>query len=132
MAVMVIIGAITVDRAPSAVAAGRRYVRGLMEHEGVDEGNAVLVVSELLTNAVDHGAGCRMGLLVAEADERIRIEVSDDGGTGRQPAVRGDVGPDSERGRGLFLVAAVAEEWGVQVRPDGTTVWAELLRKPAG
>lgn len=132
MTVMVIIGAITLERMAAAVPQGRKYVRGLLAEGGAHHDAAELIVSELLTNAVDHGDGVRMGLLVAEADDRHRIEVSDGGGAGRTPKVQVDVGPDSERGRGLLLVATIADEWGVQVRAEGTTVWAELLRKPVG
>ncbi len=130
MAVMVIVGAITVERTPSAVAEGRRYVRTLLASAGVDHEGAELIASELLTNALDHGGGHRMGLLIAEDDERIRLEVVDSGGSGQTPLLQPDVGPDRERGRGLFLVAALSEEWGVISRPEGTTVWAEILRKP--
>lgn len=125
---MVIIGEITVDRAPSSVALGRRYARGLLEFMDVDDDGVLLVVSELLTNAVEHGGGASMGLMLAEEDDRIRVEVADAGrGT---PRLRDDVGPESERGRGLMLVAAVSEAWGVRALPDSTVVWAELHRKP--
>jgi anti-sigma regulatory factor (Ser/Thr protein kinase) len=131
MTVMVIIGAITLERVAAAVPQGRRYVRALLAEGGADYEAAELIVSELLTNAVDHGAGVRMGLLVGEHDDRYRIEVSDGGGAGRTPCVQ-DVEPDRERGRGLLLVATIADEWGVEARAEGTTVWAESLRKPAG
>jgi anti-sigma regulatory factor (Ser/Thr protein kinase) len=117
-----------VDREPSSVARGRRYVRGLLESKNVDDGGILLVVSELMTNAIDHGDGTRMGLVLAEDDDRIRVEVVDAGAGA--PQLREEVNPENERGRGLMLVAAVSEEWGVRSRPDSTTVWAELLRKP--
>jgi anti-sigma regulatory factor (Ser/Thr protein kinase) len=104
----------------------------LLTSAGADHEGAELIVSELLTNALDHGGGAQVSLLVAEDEERIRIEVADSGGSGRIPRLQPGAGPDCERGRGLLLVAAIAEEWGVLARPEGTIVWADVLRKPAG
>jgi anti-sigma regulatory factor (Ser/Thr protein kinase) len=125
MAVMVTIGAVTVQRVPSGVPEGRRYVRKLLECTGIDHEEAELIVSELLTNAVDHGGGERIELSVAEDGERVRIEVAD-GGSGGTPRLQTQAGPDSERGRGLMLVAAIAEAWGVRTHPGRTVVWAEV------
>ncbi|MER6153141.1 ATP-binding protein [Streptomyces hirsutus] len=56
---------------------------------------------------------------------RLRVEVSDVRGE-RLPVPASDGGPLAEGGRGLALVAALAEEWGVAERPGGPgkTVWA--------
>lgn len=129
MGVMVILGAITLDRDAASVALLRRYVCGTLAMEGVDSWAAELVVSELGTNAVDHGTGDRMAVLVAGDDERIRLEVVDGGGGGT-PHVCTEAGEEDERGRGMRLVAALAEEWGVRNRPGDITVWAELAREP--
>jgi anti-sigma regulatory factor (Ser/Thr protein kinase) len=87
-----------------------------------------LLVSELVTNAVRHAgleAGDRIRLVVDLADEALRVEVHDPGG-GFVPS---DPEPDPERpsGWGLFLVAELADRWGVD-SDEATLVWFELDR----
>jgi anti-sigma regulatory factor (Ser/Thr protein kinase) len=89
--------------------------------------DAALLVSELATNAVVHTASTRILLgLALSPDGRLRIEVHDDHG------VRCDA-PDApdhqeESGRGLLIVRALAESWGVRpsATTDGKVVWATL------
>ncbi|MDX2531543.1 ATP-binding protein [Streptomyces scabiei] len=83
--------------------------------------DATLVVSELVTNAIKHGQGRSVGLKVRRFTDELRIEVTDGSPT---PARLRSVGLADENGRGLFLVAAVAKEWGVS--PDGTMTWCSL------
>jgi anti-sigma regulatory factor (Ser/Thr protein kinase) len=90
--------------------------------------NALLVVTEAVTNAVRYGRG-RVHLLVATSDHRVQIEVSD--ANPEPPRYRAPP-PDgfSESGRGLYLVAALTSEWGTRERhdPPGKTVWMFLAR----
>ena len=80
---------------------------------------ALLLVSELVTNSVAHGAGTVVLRLDAMAD-RLRVEVQDEGnGT---PGIRETAGPDG--GWGLRLVDALAQRWGV--REGGGLVWFEI------
>ncbi|MEV5441020.1 ATP-binding protein [Streptomyces sp. NPDC052644] len=81
---------------------------------------AVLVVSELVTNAVQHGTGT-IGLRVRPYAAELLIEVSDGNPTPPRPRHAGD---DEEDGRGLLLVDAFAARWGVS--EDGTTTWCTL------
>ncbi|MFD8270948.1 ATP-binding protein [Streptomyces flaveolus] len=87
-----------------------------------------LVVGELTGNAVSHGRvpGRDSELRLAHDDAgRLLVEVSDVRGE-RRPVLAED-GPElAEDGRGLALVSALAEEWGVADRPGapGKTVWA--------
>ncbi|AJE83732.1 hypothetical protein SLNWT_3356 [Streptomyces albus] len=85
----------------------------------VDE--AALVVSELVTNAVNYGSGVPVGLRVYVSDGALVIEVRDGSPL---PARLRVVDAEAESGRGLFLVAALAREWGVS--PDGKTTWCSL------
>ncbi|MFD9127107.1 ATP-binding protein [Kitasatospora sp. NPDC059571] len=91
--------------------------------------DAELALSELVTNAVRHG-GPPIGLRLAVSPEWISIEVRD-GGRGR-PVVR-EPDPDAVSGRGLAIVRAVADEWGVRRDGSGTVVHAvlPLRRTPA-
>lgn len=123
----------------SSTPRGARLARRMCEHcldaWGVpydsDAHDAVtLVAAELCANAVRHGhvAGrdFRLRLTVTPATRTVRIEVTDTRGESlpRIPATATD---DGEGGRGLLLVAALADRWGWEPRPDGPgkTVWAE-------
>lgn len=91
--------------------------------------SAVLVVSELVTNAVVHTASSRVVCELADHDGMVRIAVRDEGcGPGEpHPAQQR---PDEEHGRGLLLVAALCRAWGAQEYGPGLLVWAELDRGP--
>jgi anti-sigma regulatory factor (Ser/Thr protein kinase) len=84
--------------------------------------DAELAVSELVTNAVRHG-GPPIVLRLVVADDRVSIEVRD-GGSGRPVLRRPDA--DAMSGRGLALVRAVAEDWGVRQDGAGKVVHATL------
>ncbi|MFD3941441.1 ATP-binding protein [Streptomyces sp. NPDC058579] len=88
------------------------------------------LVAELATNAATHGrvAGRSFRLALIAQEDTLRIEVTD---------TRGDdlpqlQSPDGESGRGLLLIDALADRWGVDLGPvPRKTVWAELdLRDP--
>ena len=88
--------------------------------------DALLVVSELVTNAIRHGRPVvEVGLQLDGG--RVRLEVRDGGE--QLPTVPSDrPSIDRSTGRGLLIVAATARDWGV-VRGSGAvgkTVWAEL------
>ncbi|WP_329615217.1 ATP-binding protein [Streptomyces brevispora] len=85
-----------------------------------------LLVSELATNALLHG--CMRGRLfrvhLILTATTLRIEVSDPRGE-RLPALR-EADDDDCYGRGLLIVARLADRWGVEPRTVGKTVFAEL------
>ncbi|MFE5243379.1 MULTISPECIES: ATP-binding protein [unclassified Streptomyces] len=90
----------------------------------VDIGDVLLCVTELATNALIHGVppgrGFRVHLTLGHV---LRVEVHDSGGG----QVREAVPPlDAEWGRGLVLVEALADDWGVGERQPGKTVWCEF------
>ncbi|QKV95259.1 ATP-binding protein [Streptomyces sp. NA02950] len=87
--------------------------------------NIVLVVSELVTNAVEHGKGDAQ-LRVRHLDEEVRIEVTDSSSI---PAQMRPASDEAESGRGLILTSVLARKWGVS--DDGRTTWARF-RVPAG
>ncbi|MEH0417267.1 ATP-binding protein [Streptomyces sp. B21-083] len=88
------------------------------------------VVTELVTNAVIHGRatrGSRVLVVYHIDDDRLLVEVRD--AASGMPPVAAPVSPRSgvdEGGRGLQIVAALADDWGVTPRVIGKSVWAEL------
>ncbi|WP_089101998.1 ATP-binding protein [Streptomyces hyaluromycini] len=122
----------------SATRRGARLARLLTERQlddwGVPFGEAATqMVAELASNAVLHGrvAGrdFRLGLRLCPGGA-LRIEVTDARGD-RIPRVHDPATADAESGRGLLIVGAYAERWGVDLAPAGCkVVWAELA--PAG
>ena len=79
-----------------------------------------VLVSELATNAVRHA---RTVFTVAASwdGQTLRVEVSDASPLAPRPQLA--VHPDGEGGRGLLLVDAIASSWGVDLNPEGKTVW---------
>lgn len=117
------------DPHPSAAAAARAEVRRQLEGWGLaDQSDTVeLLVSELVTNALLH-ASTRLRLTVTAAHGVLRGEVSD--ASRRTPRVIGadsaETWRNSESGRGMFLVEALARRWGCHRDGPGKTVWFEL------
>lgn len=110
---------------PTSVPTARRFVRevlrGWSQEDVMDD--AMLVVSELITNAVLHTQGeVTVGLRVLP-DGSVQVEVLDT--SVRLPRLRG-YGTESTTGRGLRMIADVARSWGVEKRPGGKRVWATL------
>lgn len=118
---------VAVTPAPTRVGYMRRITvvfLGLSNVRGPLAENIVLAVSELVTNAIEHGEG-DVALRVRCADNELRIEVTDGNPTAAKlrPAGQEDVS-----GRGLLLVAVLARDWGVS--DDGKTTWC-TFRIPA-
>ncbi|MFC7326877.1 ATP-binding protein [Marinactinospora rubrisoli] len=92
--------------------------------------DAVLLASEVATNAIKHGASGKwhVGFLVGilhEPRRTVRISVHDAGG-GDTPTLKLAVPEDEEGGRGLFLVDLIASRWGVTEGLLKQAVWFEL------
>ncbi len=85
--------------------------------------DAVLVISELTTNAILHASSTVFVGLHLE-DDVLRVEVYDDLAT--RPAMR-TAGVDAAGGRGLHLVESLAQRWGVRRNDNGKCVWAEVV-----
>ncbi|MEV7279741.1 ATP-binding protein [Streptomyces sp. NPDC093111] len=70
--------------------------------------NVVLVVSELVTNAIRHACG-KVSLRLSAGGDYVKVVVLAES---RDRAVVTDAGPDDEAGRGMLLVDAVTDSWG--------------------
>jgi anti-sigma regulatory factor (Ser/Thr protein kinase) len=88
-----------------------------------DSQDALLLVSELVTNALIHGAP-PIRLTMRCADSRTIVRVSD---SGHQPILlQHPVAADAVSGRGLRLLEGIATNWGVDADTDGQSVWFTL------
>ncbi|MFD5832091.1 ATP-binding protein [Streptomyces collinus] len=112
---------------PAEVAALRRIMRlhlGIWGLQHLVDG-AQLCVSELVSNVITHvGPGTPATLSVSMKGTHLRIEVHDPD-TRALPTLR-DASTESEEGRGMALVDAVADRWGVLLHPDRKVTWCEL------
>lgn len=106
---------------PAASGVARDHVRAALRSWGVrvDQDAAILLTSELVTNAIRHADGRAITLVIACSLGRFRVEVHDMSPS--MPVVM-DAKADAEAGRGLMLVATLADEWGVCLTPPGKSV----------
>lgn len=105
----------------SAIRRRARHVLGDWQTpELVDD--SLLVITELVENVVQHTTGGGE-LALRHHGDAVRVEVTDT--SQDMPRV---LGPDPRRvgGRGLLLVAAMTQVWGVEPRADGKLVWADV------
>ncbi|MFD6908834.1 ATP-binding protein [Streptomyces sp. DSM 116494] len=112
--------------------------RGRPEPEPThDDGMATpsLLIAELTANAALHGRvqGRNARLALTLTPTTLRIEVTDARGERLPvPTLNTETEADGESGRGLLLVASLADAWGCEsYPPGGKTVWAECARRAA-
>ena len=110
---------------PRLALAARQQVVAWLEETGLESltDDAILVVSELVTNAVLHGKGC-LGVELSRSGAGVRIGVTD--GSTHAP-VLGFASAGSMTGRGLRMVSGLVAAMGIDPAPNGKTVWAELV-----
>lgn len=130
--------AATFEPVGRSVATARGFVRDTLQGWGLADivDDAVVLTSELVTNAVVH-AGTAAEVLCLRDEDGVRVEVVDRyperelpvQETNPQPA-----GPDREGGRGLLLCAALATRWGVDYTASDKRVWfrLDLPERPVG
>ncbi len=118
---------VTFPGLPAIVPSARRFVRGILA-DSPRADDAELITAELASNAIRHTPsgedGGEFTLTVRTEPGWARVEVSDSG-TGEWSAPR-DGSDDNEYGRGLAIVAALADKLGHDIRASGQTVWAEV------
>jgi anti-sigma regulatory factor (Ser/Thr protein kinase) len=114
---------------PASAARARAWSRDYLDHALAAEphrpnliSDAVVVVSELITNAIRaHSHHTVLTLLATDAT--VTVSVTDD--VPSVPEWR-EPGPGEASGRGLHVVEAISTDWGVTTWGVGKTVWAEL------
>jgi anti-sigma regulatory factor (Ser/Thr protein kinase) len=91
--------------------------------------DVVLTASEVVANAVLHGAG-PVTVWVWPGRHGLRVEVTDNGGG--TPQLTHAIDPQDEGGRGLFIVDEIANRWGVNPSDQGPgkTLWFEIDSAP--
>ena len=110
---------------PAAAAAARRHVRTaiIAWDIPVDVDVAVLLTSELVTNAIRHQPGEPVTLTITCACGQLRVDVHD---TSRSVPAPAKAPPGAEAGRGLMLVASLSADWGYRRTPAGKAVYFTL------
>ncbi|HEY6279066.1 MAG TPA: ATP-binding protein [Streptosporangiaceae bacterium] len=110
---------------PAAVAEARRQVRAAIcgWDVPVDPSIAVLLTSELVTNAISHEPGETVLLVVTCADDELCVYVHD---TSCAVPVPVEAPAEAEAGRGLMLVAKLSTHWGYYRTPAGKAVYFTL------
>jgi anti-sigma regulatory factor (Ser/Thr protein kinase) len=120
-----VLGSLTIPGRPEHVREARAFAAKALGdlHPALDA--AVLLTSELVTNAVTHSrsrcSGGTVTVVIGESEGGVRVEVSDQGSELSAPVVRGEV--YASDGHGLFLVQTIADQWGYFRDNGGTTVW---------
>jgi anti-sigma regulatory factor (Ser/Thr protein kinase) len=118
----------------ASVAAARWRLAADLREAGVADpavGDAALVLTELLSNAILHAAplnGCTLRVTWALTEGWVEVAVSD-GGSTTQPRAQHPP-PSATGGRGLAIVENLSQCWGVNRGEQGTTVWAVVAAPP--
>jgi anti-sigma regulatory factor (Ser/Thr protein kinase) len=113
---------------PAAIGRARRDVEDALASSDVDArtaGDLMLLVSELVTNAVRHARSERFEVRLDVGSDALRLEVHDEG-EGFEPRIAPS--SDGTGGYGLFIVDRLASRWGVE-RDEGGLIWVELDRR---
>lgn len=119
---------LTLAPRPESAALARTFLRDrhCVRHDANVVETAVLLVTELVANAVRHGSAPITVEIECDTSHTLQVRVSD--GSPLPPARR-RAGPDDEGGRGLSIVELLSDAWGVDLHGDGRdgkSVWFVL------
>lgn len=127
-------GTVLLPCAPASVAVARQRLAAELVAAGIFDGavrDAVLVASELLSNAIRHARplpGANLQLAWALDNEVIEVAVSDGGAPTTPMPTHASL--SAVGGRGLDIVEYLARTWGIRTDDAGLTVWAVLAAPP--
>ena len=118
---------VSLTMGPPAAGQARRYVGAVIEawQVPVDADVAILLTSELVTNATRHDTAGQEApqLVVSWAGDELLVEVHDRSRSAPVPVV---APPDAETGRGLMLLSSLSTEWGYRETASGKAVYFTL------
>ena len=116
---------VTLPAEPASAGAARSQVQATIQawEIPVDASIAVLLTSELVTNAIRHEKGDTITLVITCAYGQLHVDVHDTSCTLPVPM---DGPPDAETGRGLVLVASLSSSWGYYRTTTGKAVYFTL------
>lgn len=120
-------GAVTLPAVREAVADGRAWSREILTKWQLDDLTEVVqqLVSELVTNSIEHAVTSCVRVLLVHSAGTLRLDVTDDDVVSLP--VRAQVGVDDITGRGLAIVEALSDRWGVHITASAKTVWCEVI-----
>ncbi|MDF5758779.1 ATP-binding protein [Spongiactinospora sp. TRM90649] len=118
----------TLNHRPTSVRSARACTRRTLAAWALLDiaDDVTLLVSELVTNAIVHTADavrCQIELALNLSGRTLRADITDHGHSWPGPMEPPRAVPDDESGRGLTVVNSLADKWGVELLPDGKTVW---------
>ncbi len=110
-----------------APAQARTRTKAVLREWGIDTPETLdvveLVISELVTNVVRYAGRAGAPTLHLEVNRGLLIAVTDDSAI--EPIIR-DIDDTSESGRGMTIIAALVDRWGVEPWGDGKRVWVRI------
>ena len=119
-------------REAESVADARSWLSSFLRDQHVAQsasGDAVLVISELVTNALRHGLGEIVARTALTDGGVLYLSVTD---SGEELPELQPVDPSRIGGVGLHIVERLSSEWGISPFPGGKTVWATMSGRLAG
>lgn len=122
---------ITLSAELLSVRTGRQFARDVVLEWGLERlsDDVQLGVSELLSNAVRHaGTDVEMSL---KLNGRLVVEVHDSDPDLRRPVIPNQT-PYATSGRGLQIVSAISDDWGIRATADGKVIWFSLALPESG
>ena len=119
---------VALPAASNAPRVARQELRKVLENHASPAftDDALLLTSEIVSNAAAIKGGCRMSAWYLEHDGALRVEVHDE--SDEMPQMLGARLPDQPSGRGLRIVDAMASRWGIHREAIGKSVWFEMYR----
>jgi anti-sigma regulatory factor (Ser/Thr protein kinase) len=123
-----ILGSVTLPGCAEYVREARKFVARTVGADHPQADTALLLTSELVTNAVTHSRsrlpGGTVDVVVAARASGLVVTVTDNGSDSAVPVIRNN--PGSGNGNGLLLVESLADDWGYRRSPGRTMVWFRL------